>query len=127
MKQNKGKYAALIGCTLMLTIVYMSLTSWSVAVNELASDFNLSAPLIQAGSSMLIAGYVIGGFIEGKLIGKFGWRKVFTVVIIAFIIASFLIPVVKNYYIILVLRFIQGCGCMVGLTSLVVSAWFYTK
>ena len=60
MKQNKGKYAALIGCTLMLTIVYMSLTSWSVAVNELASDFNLSAPLIQAGSSMLIAGYVSG-------------------------------------------------------------------
>ena len=127
MKQNKGKYAALIGCTLMLTIVYMSLTSWSVAVNELASDFNLSAPLIQAGSSMLIAGYVIGGFIEGKLIGKFGWRKVFTVVIIAFIIASFLIPVVKNYYIILVLRFIQGCGCMVGLTSHVVSSWFSTK
>ena len=29
----KGKYAALIGCTLMLTIVYMSLTSWSVAVS----------------------------------------------------------------------------------------------
>ncbi len=127
MKQNKGKYAALIGCTLMLAVVYMSLTSWSVAVNELASDFNLSAPLIQAGSSMLIAGYVIGGFIEGKLIGKFGWRKVFTVVIVAFIIASFLIPVVKNYYIILVLRFIQGCGCMVGLTSHVVSSWFSTK
>ena len=127
MKQNNGKYAALIGCTLMLTIVYMSPTSWSVAVNELASYFNLSSPLIQAGSSMLIAGYVIGGFIEGKIIGKYGWRKVFTVVIIAFIIASFLIPIVKNYYIILVLRFIQGCGCMVGLTSHVVSSWFSTK
>ena len=63
----KGKYAALIGCTLMLTIVYMSLTSWSVAVNELSKTFDLSAPLIQAGTSMQIAGYVIGGFIEGKL------------------------------------------------------------
>lgn len=127
MSNNKGKYSALIGCTLMLTIVYMSLTSWSVAVNELATAFNLSTPLIQAGSSMLIAGYVIGGFIEGKLINKYGWRKVFTVVIIAFVIASVLIPVVRNYYIILVLRFIQGCGCMVGLTSHVVSSWFPTK
>ena len=97
----KGKYAALIGCTLMLTIVYMSLTSWSVAVNELSKTFDLSAPLIQAGTSMQIAGYVIGGFIEGKLIGRFGWRKVFTVVIVAFIIASALIPIVNNYYIIL--------------------------
>lgn len=76
---------------------------------------------------MLIAGYVIGGFIEGKLIGKYGWRKVFTVVIIAFIIASILIPIVTNYYIILLLRFVQGCGCMVGLTSHVVSSWFPTK
>ncbi len=126
-KSNKGKYSALIGCTLMLTIVYMSLTSWSVAVNELSNTFQLSTPLIQAGSSMLIAGYVIGGFIEGKLIGKYGWRKVFTVVIIAFIIASLLIPVVQNYYIILVLRFVQGCGCMVGLTSHVVSSWFPSK
>lgn len=123
----KGKYAALIGCTLMLTIVYMSLTSWSVAVNELSKTFNLSAPLIQAGTSMQIAGYVIGGFIEGKLIGRFGWRKVFTVVIIAFIIASALIPIVNNYYIILLLRFVQGCGCMVALTSHVVSSWFPTK
>ena len=123
----KGKYAALIGCTLMLTIVYMSLTSWSVAVNELSKTFDLSAPLIQAGTSMQIAGYVIGGFIEGKLIGRFGWRKVFTVVIVAFIIASALIPIVNNYYIILLLRFVQGCGCMVALTSHVVSSWFPTK
>ena len=123
----KGKYAALIGCTLMLTIVYMSLTSWSVAVNELSKTFDLSAPLIQAGPSMQIAGYVIGGFIEGKLIGRFGWRKVFTVVIVAFIIASALIPIVNNYYIILLLRFVQGCGCMVALTSHVVSSWFPTK
>lgn len=127
MDTRKGKYSALIGCTLMLTIVYMSLTSWSVAVNELASNFHLSAPLIQAGSSMLIAGYVMGGFIEGKLISRYGWRKVFTVVIVAFITASFLIPVVKSYYLILILRFIQGCGCMVGLTSHVVSSWFPTK
>ena len=122
-----GKYSALIGCTLMLTIVYMSLTSWSVAVNELADTFSLTAPPIQAGTSMQIAGYAIGGFIEGKMISKYGWKKVFTVVIIAYIIASALIPVMTNYYIILALRFVQGCGCMVGLTSAVITSWFPTK
>lgn len=105
----------------------MSLTSWSVAVNELADTFSLTAPLIQAGTSMQIAGYAIGGFIEGKMISKYGWKKVFTVVIIAYIIASALIPVMTNYYIILALRFVQGCGCMVGLTSAVITSWFPTK
>ncbi|WP_204266980.1 hypothetical protein, partial [Citrobacter youngae] len=47
-----------------------------------------SGPMIQAGSSLLIAGYVIGGFCEGKLIAKYGWRKVFSMVIWPFIIAS---------------------------------------
>ena len=73
--------------------------------------------MIQAGSSMQIAGYVIGGFIEGKLIAKHEWKKVFTVVIIAYILASALIPVMTNYYIILLLLFVQGCGCMVGPVS----------
>lgn len=125
--KRKGKYSSLIGCSLMLSIVYMSLTSWSVAVNELASSFHLSTPLIQAGSAMLVAGYAISGFFEGKWIAKWGWRKVFTGVIIVFIIASALIPLMSNYYVILVLRFIQGWGCMVALTSAVVSSWFPTK
>lgn len=124
---NKGKISALVGCTLMLSIVYMSLTSWSVAVNELADTFHLTTPMIQAGTSMLIAGYVIGGFFEGKLIAKYGWHKVFSMVIWPFLIASALIPLMSNYFIILLLRFVQGWGCMVGLTLAVISSWFPTR
>lgn len=131
MKKNvlhkKGKISALVGSTLMLSIVYMSLTSWSVAVNELANTFNLTTPLIQAGSSLLLAGYAIGSFVEGKLVAKHGWNKVFHVVIILFIIASALIPLMTNYYIILLLRFIQGWGCMVSITSAIISSWFPTN
>ena len=58
-----GKLSALIGCTLMLSIVYMSLTSWSVAVNELASAFSLTTPMMHARSSIQIDGYDIGGII----------------------------------------------------------------
>lgn len=123
-ERKRGQWMALIGCTLMLSIVYMSLTSWSVAVPELTEAFNLSSIMVQAGSSVLIAGYVIGGFVEGKLIAKYGWRKVFSMVIWPFIIASALIPVVQNYFVILVLRFIQGCGCMVSLTCAAVSSWY---
>ncbi|MGI5952019.1 MAG: MFS transporter [Brooklawnia sp.] len=122
-----GKIAALIGCTLMLSIVYMSLTSWSVAVNELARDFDLSPIMIQMGSSSLIAGYAIGSFVSGKWVASFGWRRTFTGIIIAFLIASALIPIVSSYWIILVLRFVQGWGCMVVVTSAIVSSWFPTK
>ncbi|MGI8312262.1 MFS transporter [Saccharopolyspora hattusasensis] len=42
-------------------------------------------------------------------------------------IASALIPVVQNYGVILLLRFVQGWGCMVTVTSAVVSSWFPTR
>lgn len=122
-----GKYAALVGCSLMLSLVYMSLTSWSVAVNELAATFNLSTYLIQAGSSLLIAGYAIGSFVEGRMVAKIGWRKTFNLVMFAFIVASALIPLMTNYYIILFLRFVQGWGCIVAVTCAIVSSWFPTK
>ena len=48
-ERKRGQLSALVGCTLMLSIVYMSLTSWSVAVNELAAAFDLSTSMIQAG------------------------------------------------------------------------------
>ncbi len=124
---TNGKLAALIGCSLMLSIVYMSLTSWSVAVHELATEFKLSTPMIQAGSSLLIAGYAIGSFVEGKMVARFGWRKTFNLVIYPFIIASALIPLMTNYYVILFLRFVQGWGCIVAVTCAIVSSWYSTK
>ncbi len=111
----------------MLSLVYMSLTSWSVAVNELAAAFSLSTPLIQAGSSLLIAGYAIGSFFEGRMVARIGWRKTFGLVMVAFIVASALIPVMTNYYAILFLRFVQGWGCIVVVTCAIVSSWFPTK
>lgn len=125
--RRAGKYAALTGCTLMLSLVYMSLTSWSVAVNELAHAFGLTSAWIQAGSAALIAGYAIGGFFQGRWIASIGWKKTFLIVISAFLLASVLIPVVQNYYLILVLRFIQGWGCMVALMCAIVTSWFPTR
>jgi MFS family permease len=125
--QRSGRTAALVGTTLMLSLVYMSLTSWSVAVNELATTFDLSPGYIQIGSAALIAGYAIGGFFQGKWIPKLGWRRTFLYVITAFLIASALIPVIPSYPVIVALRFVQGWGCMVVLMCAIVSAWYPVK
>src|ERR1700710_45038 len=124
---SSGRTAALVGTTLMLSLVYMSLTSWSVAVNELATTFKLSPGYIQLGSAALIAGYAIGGFVQGKWIPKLGWRRTFLYVITAFLIASALIPVIPSYPVIVALRFVQGWGCMVVLMCAIVSAWYPVK
>ncbi|MFD9663142.1 nitrate/nitrite transporter [Rhodococcus sp. NPDC059968] len=124
---RSGQTAALVGTTLMLSLVYMSLTSWSVAVNELATTFDLTPGKIQLGSAALIAGYAIGGFVQGKWIPKLGWRRMFLYVITAFLIASALIPVIPSYPVILALRFVQGWGCMVVLMCAIVSAWYPVK
>jgi MFS family permease len=124
---SSGRTAALVGTTLMLSLVYMSLTSWSVAVNELATTFQLSPGYIQLGSAALIAGYAIGGFVQGKWIPKLGWRRTFLYVITAFLIASALIPVIPSYPVIVALRFVQGWGCMVVLMCAIVSAWYPVK
>lgn len=55
--RRAGKYAALGGSPLMLSLVYMSLTSRSVAVNELARTFELISAWIQEDSAALIAEY----------------------------------------------------------------------
>ncbi len=127
LTKRKGKMPALIGSTIMLSIVYMSLTSWALAINELSKEFNLTPGLIQAGASLLIAGYAIGSFVVGKMVVKIGWKKSFNIVIYPFIIASALIPLVSNYYVILFLRFVQGWGIIVSLTCAIVSSWFPTK
>jgi predicted MFS family arabinose efflux permease len=72
-------------------------------------------------------GYAIGSFVEGRMVAKIGWRKTFNLVMAAFIIASALIPLMTNYYVILFLRFVQGWGCIVAVTCAIVSSWFPTK
>lgn len=121
---NSYRYVILISCSMMLALVYMSLSSWGVAVPELKETFNLSSTAIMAGSAMLLAGYSIGSFFEGRWLNVLGWRKLFGIVMALFIAASLLIPYTASYGLILLLRFIQGWGLVVVITSALVSGWF---
>lgn len=121
---NPYRYVILLSNSLMLALVYMSLSSWGVAVPELKEAFNLSSPMIMAGSALLIAGYSIGGYFQGRWLNYVGWRKLFGIVMFFFILSSVLIPYVSNYGVILLLRFIQGWGLVVVITTTIVSGWF---
>ena len=85
---NPYRYVILLSNSLMLALVYMSLSSWGVAVPELKEAFNLSSPMIMAGSALLIAGYSIGGYFQGRWLNHVGWRKLFGIVMFFFILSS---------------------------------------
>lgn len=123
-RANPYRFVILFSNSLMLTIVYMSLSSWGVAVPELKEVFNLSSPAIMAGTALLVAGYSVGSYFQGRLISKLGWRKLFGVVMFFFVLASILIPFTSSYGLILLLRFIQGWGLIVVITSTIVGGWF---
>lgn len=125
--QSTYKYVILLVCSLMLGLAYMSLSSWAVSLVELQTTFNLSSASIMAGGSMLIAGYAVGSFVQGKLLAIWGWRRVFNTVMLAFVISTCLIPMMSSYPLILILRFIQGWGLIVTITNTLVCGWFPTS
>jgi MFS family permease len=125
--QESKKKTVLIGCCLILTIAYMSLAAWGVAIPALAEAFRLSETMIQLGNAALIAGYAVGSFVEGRMLVSFGFRKTSFFAMGLFIVASILIPCIKNYPLILFLRFLMGFGLIVNITTTMVSSWFPLK
>ena len=121
------KYVVLLVCSVFLGMVYVTLSAWGVSVSALQDTFSLSPALIMAGNAMLIAGYAIGSFVEGRMLGKFGWRKTFIFAMVLFLASIFLIPNMQNYGLILFLRFVQGFGLIVTITNSIVCSWFPTK
>lgn len=121
------KYMILAICSLFLGLVYMTMSSWAICLPALQKAFSLSSFMVMMGSAALIAGYAVGSFVEGRLMARYGWRKVFNWVIVIFVIATILIPLVENYPFILFLRFLQGWGLVVTITNTLVCGWFPTQ
>ena len=121
------KYTILAVCSVFLGLVYITMSSWGICLPELQKAFNLSSFMVMMGSGALIAGYAVGSFVEGRLMAQHGWRKVFNAVMVIFVVATVLIPLVENYPFILLLRFLQGCGLVVTITNTLVCGWFPTQ
>ncbi|MEA5002101.1 MAG: MFS transporter [Christensenella sp.] len=121
---SRKKFLALFGCSLILTIAYMSLSSWGLAVPFLSETFQLNTIMIQLGNAALIAGYAVGSFVEGRLLKSWGWKKTFLFAMALFLAGSVSIPFVTSYPLIVFLRFIMGFGLIVNVTTFLVSGWF---
>ena len=109
---SSKKFLALFGCSFVLTIAYMSLSSWGLAIPSLSETFQLNDIMIQLGNAALIAGYAVGSFVEGRLLLRWGWRKTFLFAMCLFLAGSLLIPFVTSYPVIVFLRFLMGFGIL---------------
>ena len=107
-----------------LAFAYASLTTWSVAIPELSKTFSLTSASAQLGSSLLMAGYAIGSFVESLFASRIGLKKTGLLAAILLLIPQFAIPFLGHYGLILLLRFLQGWGIVWFVATSMTTAWF---
>ncbi len=105
-------------------MAYAGLTLWSMVSGELAVTFNITSVQASLGSAIFMAGYAIGNYVESNLVSKIGYRGAGVLGVVLMIIGTLGIPMLNNYNLILVCRFLQGWGILwaIGVNSCV--AWF---
>ena len=118
------RWTVLIVNFLILAAAYASLSTWSVAVPFVQRSFHLTAGQVQLGASVLILGYAIGSFAEGQIAARIGMKKTGVVALLLLLIAQALIPIAPVYWLILVLRFIQGWGIIWFLATNMTTPFF---
>ena len=128
MKVNSSyRWVILIINFIICAMAYAGLTMWSMAAEDLAVTFEISAVQASIGSGILMAGYAVGSYVEATLTNKIGYRGGGLLGLVLMVIGTIGIPLAGNYNLILFLRFLQGWGILwlVGVNSSV--AWFPAK
>ena len=123
-KESGYRWVILAVNFVFLAFAYASLTTWSVAIPELSKTFSLTSARAQLGSSLLMAGYAIGSFVESLFASRIGLKKTGLLAAILLLIPQFAIPFLGHYGLILLLRFLQGWGIVWFVTTSMTTAWF---
>ena len=123
-KESGYRWVILAVNFVFLAFAYASLTTWSVAIPELSKTFSLTSASAQLGSSLLMAGYAIGSFVESLFASRIGLKKTGLLAAILLLIPQFVIPFLGYYGLILLLRFLQGWGIVWFVTTSMTTAWF---
>lgn len=114
MKVNSSyRWVILIINFVICAMAYAGLTMWSMASEDLAVTFEISAVQASIGSGILMAGYAVGSYVEATLTNKIGYRGAGLLGLVLMVIGTIGIPLAGNYNLILFLRFLQGwasCG-----------------
>ena len=121
------RWVVLILCFLTLTCGYAYMSIWSMILPELMAEFNVTNATAQLGNSLLLAGYAVASYVLALLAAKIGRKKASSVGLLCFVVGTFGIPFCNSFALILVLRFLQGCGIVWGLNVGLASAWCSSK
>ncbi len=114
----------LVANFLLLATAYASLSTWSVAVPFMQATFHLSATMVQLGASALIIGYAVGSFVEAEVAARIGLKKTGLFAIGLLLVAQLLILVAPSYWLVLILRFLQGWGIVWFIATNMTTAFF---
>lgn len=123
-KESGYRWIILAVNFVLLAFAYASLTTWSIAIPQLSKTFSLTPAEAQLGSSLLMAGYAIGSFVESLLASRIGLKNCGLLAAILLLGPQFAIPLLGHYSLILLLRFLQGWGLMWFVSTSMTTAWF---
>jgi fucose permease len=106
-KESVYRWVILTVNFVFLAFAYSSLTTWAVAIPGLSKSFSLTPARAQLGSSLLMAGYAIGSFVESLIASRIGLKKTGLLAAILLLVPQFAIPFLGHYDLILYYAFFK--------------------
>lgn len=100
--------SAFMGCTISAAFPQFSMT-----VNQLAQEMNVSAQLLLAGDTVKSAAIVVSMLISGFVYKKIGAKNTFIFALIATVLPQFLLPYTSSIYILMMLKVLQGLSSII--------------
>ena len=118
------KWVILLINAFICALAYSGLTTWTMALPSLTETFKISGATASLGSSVFMAGYAVGSFVEAHVAAKKGYRTAGLLGLSFMVIGLFGVTIAPNFALVLLFRFMQGWGILwlVGVNSSV--AWF---
>ncbi|MCL5260827.1 MAG: MFS transporter [Gammaproteobacteria bacterium] len=110
ISDNKRKWLVSIAANLMLLIIALDLTIVNLALPAIAHAFNAEMPILEWVINAYVVIFAMLLVIGGKLGDIFGHRRIFSIGLGVFTIASLLGGLSPNSSILIVSRILQGIG-----------------
>lgn len=112
LQQNDASYSKKILTSSMLGfgLENMDIMFLAFALSSIINEFHITSAEAGLIASITNFGMLFGGVIFGVLADKYGRIRIFTYTIFLFAIATALLSIASNIYLVYILRFIAGMG-----------------
>lgn len=128
MTENNHKWLVSIGANLMMLMIALDLTIVNLALPAIAHTFNASMSTLQWIINAYILTFAMLLIVGGKLGDIFGHRRIFTIGIGIFTVASLIGGFASNSEILILSRILQGIGAAISFpTSSIINFAIFPK